>query len=436
MAPPKRIVITGIGPITPIGVGKDEYLEALLAGKSGAKRINFEDYDMEQYRSRIACPINGFELSDFLEKCKDFKRLGRTSKLAMAATKLALDDAGFNLEVIDRGKGKIDYRVKDIDPYEIGAIIGTGGENMDICEPYFRKFLEHMGPRRISPFGLPHTIVSSVPANVSNKFNIKGKCLTVASACASGVHATMEAFMQIQFGKESVMITGGAESCITPFVFGGFDALAAMTKRNDEPEKACRPFDKDRDGFLMGEGAGIIVLEELEHALNRGAHIYGEIKGFGASNDAYNIVAPDETGEPLAKAISDALDMAGIGPGEIDYINAHGTSTIYNDVTETRAIKKALGKAAYSVPISSTKSMTGHLIGGAGGIEIIATLLAMESGMIHPTINLDCPDDECDLDYVPHKPIRKSVHKALKINSGFGGFNVVLALSSFGDGVS
>jgi len=302
---------------------------------------------------------------------------------------------------------------------------------MDLCEQYHKKFLEYRGPKRISPFALPYVIVSSVPALVAGKFGIKGKSLAVSSACASSTHAIMEAYLEISAGRADVMVTGGADACMTPYVFAGFDALGAMSKRNDEPAKASRPFDRDRDGFVMGEGAGIVVIEELNHALNRGAHIYCEITGMGATSDAYHIAAPHEGGESLARAIKDAMDMAGMGPGEVDYINAHGTSTPANDSVESLAIKMVLGKQAYKVPVSSTKSMIGHLIGGAGGIELIATALTIERGMIHPTINLENPGEGCDLDYVPQKAIQRPVANALTINAGFGGFNAVLALKRY-----
>jgi 3-oxoacyl-[acyl-carrier-protein] synthase II len=389
----KRVVITGLGPVTPIGHGKDEYWNALVGGKSGGKRINFEGVDMEQYASQVACPIEDFSLADFVERSKDQKYLGRTSAFAIAGTKLALDDAGFELEFVEKGRGLGDYIIKNMDPEKIGAIIGVGVENMDITEKSHIKFLE--------------------------------------TACASAVHATIEAYKQILLGEETVMVAGGADACITPYVFGGFVALRAMSRRNDEPEKASRPFDKERDGFVMGEGSGIIILEELSHALERGAPIYCEFTGFGATSDAYHITAPDPNADMQAKAIKDALKTAGALPEEIDYINAHGTSTPLNDPTETLAIKKALGDHAYKVPISSTKSMTGHLIGGSGGIEVIATALAIQRGRIHPTINFESPGEGCDLNYVPNQPVEKSVRKALKSSFAFGGQNAALLLEKY-----
>jgi 3-oxoacyl-[acyl-carrier-protein] synthase II len=426
----KRAVITGLGPVSPIGTGKEAFWQALINGRSGAKRIRFEDYDMEQYGSRVACAVEGFSLTDFIVKSKDLKYLGRTSEFAVAGTKLALDDAGFEVQFLKQEKSG-SYTVRAMDSEKMGVIIGAGGENMDLAEKWFRNFLRHNGPKRLSPFALPHAIVSSVPVCVSIKYGLKGTSFVVPSACASSNHALIEAYKQILVGDEKVIISGGAEACITPFVFGGFDALNAMSRRNEEPEKASRPFDKDRDGFVMGEGAGIVVLEELDHALGRGAHIYCELTGYGTSSDAYHITAPDPDAEMQAKAIIEALKRSGSAPEEIDYINAHGTSTTMNDVTETLAIKKALGKQAQNVPISSTKSMTGHLIGGAGGIEAVATALSIERGMIHPTINLDAPGEECDLNYVPQKAIERPVRKAISNGFGFGGLNAVILLERF-----
>jgi 3-oxoacyl-[acyl-carrier-protein] synthase II len=426
----KRVVVTGLGPVSPIGTGKEAFWEALISGRSGARRIRFEQYDMEQYGSQIACTVEGFSVTDFIQKSKDLKYLGRTSEFALAGTKLALQDAGFELQFMKEDRSGR-YTIRGMDLEKTGVIIGAGGENMDLAEKWFRNFLRHDGPKRLSPFALPHAIVSSVPVVVSIKYGLKGTSFVVPSACASSNHALIEAYKQILVGDETVMISGGAEACITPFVFGGFDALNAMSMRNEEPEKGSRPFDKDRDGFVMGEGAGIIVLEELNHALERGAHIYCELTGYGTTSDAYHITAPDPGAEMQAKAMKEALRRAGAAPEEIDYINAHGTSTPMNDVTETVAIKKALGQQAYQVPISSTKSMTGHLIGGAGGVEAVATALSIERGIIHATINLDAPGEDCDLNYVPNKAIERPVRKAISNGFGFGGLNAVIVLERF-----
>ena len=427
----KRVAITGLGPVTPIGIGKKAYWESLFAGKSGAKNIHFQGWEMDQYPCQVACPIDDFSLTDYLHRNKDFRYLGRTSEFAMAATRLALEDAGFTLDVVELEKGRHTYAVKETDPVNIGCILGIGAQNMDLCEKWYRQFLKHNGPRRVSPFALPHVQICAVPVNITMTFGIKGIACSVSTACASANHAIIEAYKQILLGEEKIMVTGGADACITPFVFGGFVSMNAMSKRNDAPEKASRPFDRDRDGFVMGEGSGIIILEELNHALDRGAHIYCELSGYGASSDAYHIAAPEPEPEMQARAMTDAMKRAGAVPEEIDYINAHGTATTLNDPVETLAIKKALGNAAKDVAISSTKSMTGHLIGASGGIETIATALMIENKMIHATINLENPDKACDLFYVPQKPIHRDIRKAINNSFGFGGQNASLLLNRY-----
>ncbi len=427
----KRAVITGLGPVTPIGIGKEAYWGSLMAGQSGAKKIEFEGWDMDQYPSRVACPIDGFSLTDFIHRNKDFRYLGRTSEFAMAATRLALEDAGFSLDDIEREKGRRTYTVKGMDPGSMGVILGIGAQNMDLCEKWYRQFLKYNGPKRVSPFALPHVQICSVPVNVTMAFGIKGIACSVSTACASANHAIIEAYKQILLGEEKIMVTGGADACITPFVFGAFVSMNAMSKRNDDPEKASRPFDRNRDGFVMGEGSGIIILEELSHALDRGAHIYCELSGYGATSDAYHIAAPDPEPKMQARAMMDAMKRARVVPEEINYINAHGTSTSLNDPAETLAIKKALGKAAEAIPISSTKSMTGHLIGASGGIETIATALMIENRKIHATINLETPGEDCDLFYVPQKPIHREIKNAISNSFGFGGQNASLLLSRY-----
>jgi 3-oxoacyl-[acyl-carrier-protein] synthase II len=302
---------------------------------------------------------------------------------------------------------------------------------MDLCEKWFRRFIKNNGPKRVSPFALPHIQICSVAVNVTIRFGIKGMAGNVSTACASSNHAIIEAYKQILTGNEEIMVTGGADACITPYVFGGFVALNAMSKRNEDPKSASRPFDKDRDGFVMGEGSGIVILEELAHALDRGARIYSEMTGYGATSDAYHITVPAPDPDMQAKAMTDTLKMAKVFPQEIDYINAHGTSTPLNDPIETSAIKKAFGKYAYTIPISSTKSMAGHLIGASGGIETIATTLMIEKGRIHPTINLENPGEGCDLDYVPNKAINKTIHKAMNNSFGFGGQNASILLERY-----
>ena len=427
----KRVVITGLGPVTPIGIGKETFWRSLIAGRSGAKRIHFEGCDMDQYTSQVACTVDDFSLTDFIQRSKSFRYFGKTSEFGIAATKLALEDAGFELALFEREKGHRTYLLKGLNPRIIGIILGVGTQNMDLCEKWYRQFLKHSGPKRLSPFALPHVQICSVPVNITMTFGIKGMACSVSTACASANHAIIQAYKQILLGEEQVMVTGGADACITPYVFGGFVAMNAMSRRNEAPQRASRPFDKDRDGFVMGEGSGVIILEELEHALNRGAYIYCELSGYGATSDAYHIAAPDPEGETQGQAMKDAIKQALTSPEEIDYINAHGTSTLLNDPVETLAIKKALGKTANRVAISSTKSMTGHLIGAAGGVEMIATALMMERGKIHPTINLENPGEGCDLFYVPQQAIDKNIGKAISNNFGFGGQNASILVSQY-----
>ena len=427
----KRVVITGLGPVTPIGIGKEAFWLSLMDGRSGARRIRFEGCDMDQFASQVACTIENFSLAHFIDKTKDFKYFGRTSEFALAGTKLALDDAGFSLRPIEKEKGQRGYAIKEMDSGEIGVILGVGSQNMDLCEKWFKRFIKNNGPKRVSPFALPHIQICSVAVNVTIRYGIKGMAGNVSTACASSNHAIIEAYKQILMGNEKVMVTGGADACITPYVFGGFVALNAMSKRNEDPQSASRPFDRDRDGFVMGEGSGIVILEELAHALDRGAHIYCEMTGYGATSDAYHITVPAPDPDMQAKAMTDTLQRAKVLPQEIDYINAHGTSTPLNDPIETSAIKKAFGKYAHAIPISTTKSMAGHLIGASGGMETIATALMIEKGRIHPTINLENPGEGCDLDYVPNKAIDKTIHKAMNNSFGFGGQNASILLESY-----
>jgi 3-oxoacyl-[acyl-carrier-protein] synthase II len=427
-------VITGLGPVSPVGIGKEPYWKSLLTGKSGAKRIDFPGFDMDQYKTKIAAPIENFNLSDYVIETKKSKYLGRTSRFAIAGTVLALKDADLGVELNQERPKEGQYFIKDMkdaDSFKAGVILGIGVENMDLLEMYHENFLEHRGPKRLSPFGLPHIYMSSIASNVADRLSLRGSTYTVSSACASGTHAIINAYRQIQEGAEDVFVTGGVDACITPYVFGGFVALRAMSNRNEEPQKASRPFDAQRDGFVMGEAAGILVLERLEHALARNASIYAELIGYGMTADAYHITEPDPRGNSLIKAIKLALKSAGISPGEVSYINPHGTSTRLNDAVETLAIKKAMGKWAYDIPISSTKSITGHTMGAAGGIEAIATALTIQNEMIHPTVNYEFPDPECDLDYVPDEPRKAGVKTAMSISAGFGGVNSVIIMRQF-----
>ena len=427
----KRVVITGVGPVSPVGIGKEPYWESLLTGNSGAKRIDFPGFDMDQYKTKIAAPIENFDLSDYVIETKKSKYLGRTSRFAIAGTILALKDAGLAVELNQERLKEGQYCIRDLDSFKAGAILGIGVENMDLMETYHQNFLEHRGPKRISPFGLPHIYMSSIASNVADRLTIKGSTYTVSSACASGTHAIINAYRQIQDGAEDVIITGGVDACITPYVFGGFVALRAMSTRNEEPQKASRPFDAQRDGFVMAEAAGILVFERLEHALARNASIYAELIGYGMTADAYHLTEPDPQGNSLIKAMKLALKSARLGPRELSYINPHGTSTRLNDAVETLAIKNSMGKWAYHIPISSTKSITGHTMGAAGGIEAIATALTIQRGVIHPTINYEFPDPECDLDYVPNEPRRVGVITAMSVSAGFGGVNGVIIMRQF-----
>jgi 3-oxoacyl-[acyl-carrier-protein] synthase II len=431
----RRVVITGVGPVTPVGIGKEGYWDSLSQGKSCFKRIEFPNRDMSSYRSQLAAPIEGFDLYRYVDPIKHSRHFGRTSQFAIAATGLALKDAGIFLEKNEEGKDGLHdkrghYRMRGIESFQAGVVLGISVETMDILEHYHERFLSK-GPKAISPFALPNIYLSSVTSHVTEYFSLRGTSYAVSTACASATHAMINSVIKIQVGGEDLMVTGGSDACITPYVFGGFDVLRAMSARNDEPQKACRPFDRDRDGFVMGEGSGVLIFEELDHAKRRGAHIYGEVVGFGMTADAYHLTEPDPEGEALSKAIKDALRMGDIRPEEVDYINPHGTSTPLNDKVETRAIKNVFGKQAYRIPISSTKSMTGHLMGASGGVEVIAMLLAIEKGIIHPTINYETPDPECDLDYVPNEARERDVRVALSISAGFGGVNSVIVVKKY-----
>jgi len=423
-----RVVITGMGLISPIGVRIEEFWENLLAGVSGVKRLEFPDVDMDQFRTQVAARVDDFDVCQYLPLGKEARYLGRTSKFALAVTRLALEDAGFELSF-----GKRQVSINGIDPFKIGVIVGAAGGNVELLEDAVKVFIEDHGPRRGSPHTLPYYLLSAVSASVAIKFNCHGINYAVPTACSSASQAIGNSFRHLKNGWEDIIITGGADACVTPVTFGGFVALRAMSTRNHEPEKASRPFDRERDGFVMGEGAGFLVLEKLEHALKRNAPIYAEIIGFGMTSDAYHITVPEMGGQSFVKAIEMALQEAAIEPDEIDYINAHGTSTKLNDPIETRAIKKALGQRAYEIPISSTKSMIGHLLGAAGGVETIATVLSIRDGVVHPTINYEFPDPECDLDYVPNRMRKVPVKTAMSTSLGFGGFNSVLILRKYED---
>jgi 3-oxoacyl-[acyl-carrier-protein] synthase II len=409
----RRVVITGMGVISPVGNSQDEFWKSLTEGRNGIGQIT--RFDVSKYSARIAGEVKDFDPAQFMDR-KELRRMDRCTHYAMAAAKMAVEDSGLKIE------GEFAERV--------GVIIGSGIGGTETWEAQHQKLLE-AGPDRISPFFVPMMIIDIAAGQVSIAFGAKGLNLATVSACASGGHAIGESMKSIQTGDCDAMICGGAEAPITPLALAGFCAMRALSLRNDHPEQASRPFDKDRDGFVMGEGAGILVLEELEHAKARGAKIYAEICGYGASGDAYHMTAPAPGGEGAARAMKMALRTGNLKPEEVDYVNAHGTSTDMNDKYETAAIKTVFGEHAKKLAVSSTKSMTGHLLGAAGGVEAIATVLTIKHGVIHPTVNYTTPDPECDLDYVPNKARTAKVKAALSNSFGFGGHNVSLAFREF-----
>lgn len=409
----KRVVITGIGIISPVGNDAPTTWEALLQGKSGVTKISA--FDAALFDSQIAGEVKGFDALQHMT-LKESKRMERFVQFAVVASKEAVVSSQLD--------------ISKEDPYRVGVLIGSGIGSLHVVEEQCRIY-DKRGPSRISPFMIPLLIVNEAAGNVSIMLGAKGPNSCVATACATGSHAIGDAYRIIQYGSADVMIAGGTESCISPMGLGGFCSLKALSCRNDEPERASRPFDKDRDGFIMAEGAGIVVLEELKHAKQRGAPIYAEIVGYGMTGDAYHITAPDASGESSSKAMEFALKDAHLKPDEIQYINAHGTSTQLNDKIETKAIKMCFNSHAKKLAVSSTKSMTGHLIGAAGGLELIVSVLAAQNDIVPPTINLESPDPECDLDYVPHKARRMRVNAVLSNSLGFGGHNATLVIKKF-----
>ena len=408
-----RVVVTGLGAITPIGIGKDEYWESLIKGKSGVGYIT--RFDAEDFVTKIAAEVKDFNPEDFMDK-REIRRTDRFTQYALAGTYLALEDGDIDLSIVNKDR--------------VGVVIGSGIGGMETLEGEHTKLIEK-GPKKVSPLFIPMMISNMAPGQISMKYGLKGPTMTITTACASGNHAIGEAFRMIQRGICDMIITGGCEAAITPLAIAGFNAMKALSTRNEEPSKASRPFDKKRDGFVMGEGAGILVLEELNHALKRNATIYGEIVGYGASSDAYHITAPDPEAEGARKAMELALLDGNVSYKEVDYINAHGTSTYYNDKLETLAIKKAFKEHAYKLNISSTKSMTGHLLGGAASIEAIATILAIKEGIIPPTINYEDPDEECYLNYTPNKAVKRDIEYAMSNSLGFGGHNGTILFKKF-----
>jgi 3-oxoacyl-[acyl-carrier-protein] synthase II len=409
----RRVVVTGLGMVTPLGIGVEENWEAVCSGMSGIGPIT--RFDTSDFTCRIAGEVKNFRSEDFLDK-RQVRRMDIFIHYALAAARMAMEDSRLK---IDASNGS-----------RVGCVTGTGLGGLNMIE-HFHNVVMTSGPRRISPFFIPGIIANMVPGQIAIEYGAKGPNISIETACAASCHAVGEAFRFIREGIADAMITGGVEAVLTPLALGGFCSMRALSTRNDEPEKASRPFDLDRDGFIMGEGSGILVIEELENALERGADIYAEVIGYGLSGDAYHVSAPDPKGDGAANCIKMALDFAGLRPADLDYINAHGTSTPLNDLSENKAIKRVFGEHAYKLAISSTKSMTGHLLGGAGGVEAIFAALTIKHGIIPPTINYENPDPECDLDYVPNVARKAKVRTAMSCSFGFGGTNACLILRAY-----
>jgi 3-oxoacyl-[acyl-carrier-protein] synthase II len=409
----RRVVITGIGLISPLGIGTEKNWQAICQGKSGIGLISH--FDASQYTSRIAGQIKDFDALDFFEK-KEMRKMDRFIQYAMAAAQLAVQDSGVDIARLEGDR--------------CGVYVGSGIGGIGSIEETHKTLLER-GPGRVSPFFLVQTLINEASGQISIKFKARGPNSAIATACSSGAHAAGDSSRIIARGDADIMLAGGAEAPITPLGVAGFCAMRALSVRNDEPERASRPFDAERDGFVVGEGAGILVLEELGSALKRDARIYAEIAGYGMSGDAYHVTAPSLDGEGAKGSMERAIEDACIDPGEVNYINAHGTSTFYNDKIETLAVKRVFGDHAYKLSMSSTKSMTGHLLGAAGGVEIGYTALCLKNQVIPPTINYENPDPECDLDYVPNKSRPAEINYALSNSFGFGGTNGTLILKKF-----
>ncbi len=399
--------------ITPLGTGNEKSWKGLIEGRSAIRRISH--FDPEGLPCQIAAEVSDFEIDNFIE-IKEQKKMDRFIHFGLAAATLAMEDSGL--------------KVTEHNADRIGVIVGAGIGGLSSIERY-TKILNERGPKKVSPFFIPMTIINLTAGQISIRFGVKGPNSAIATACATGTHAIGDAFKLIQSGGAEAMICGGSEAVITPLGIAGFAAMKALSTRNDEPEKSSRPFDRDRDGFVMGEGAGILILEEMEHAINRGARIYAEIIGYGLNADAYHITSPAPNGEGAAKCMASTLKYADIQPEQVDYVNAHGTSTKYGDEIETTAIKKVFGDHAYKFCVSSTKSMIGHLLGAAGGVEAAICVLSIINKTVPPTINLDNPDTECDLDYVPHKARALDLNIAMSNSFGFGGTNACIIFRRF-----
>lgn len=408
----RRVVITGMGAITPIGNTVEEFWNGIKQETVGIGPIT--KFDCTEYKVKLAAEAKNFVAKERMD-FKSAKRMEPFSQFSVAAAKEAFEDSQLNME--------------QEDPFRTGVIIGSGIGSLQIVEQTYSQILEK-GPSKVNPLMVPLMISNMAAGNVAIQLGLKGKCTSVTTACATGTHAIGDAFRAIQYGDADVMLAGGTESAICPTAVAGFTNLTALTT-NPDPKKASIPFDKNRSGFVIGEGAGVLVLEELEHAKARGAHIYAELAGYGATCDAYHITSPAEDGSGAAKAMTLAMEEAQVSPDKIDYINAHGTSTHHNDLFETRAIKLALGEAAYHVPINSTKSMIGHLLGAAGAVECITCVKSIEEGYIHPTVGSEIPDEACDLQYTFGSPIQKELHYVLSNSLGFGGHNATLLLKKY-----
>jgi 3-oxoacyl-[acyl-carrier-protein] synthase II len=409
----RRVVVTGIGLVSALGIGTRETWEALLAGQSGVTRIT--RFDVSGYATQIAAEVKGFDPLAFIEK-KEIKKMDLFIQYAIAAAQFAMDDSGL--------------QITDANAPNIGVYIGSGIGGFITIEREHEALLNG-GPRKVSPFFIPSAIINLASGQVSIRFGAKGPNSATCTACSASAHAIGDAYEIIKRCDADAMIAGGSEAAICAMSVGGFGQLRALSTRNDEPTRASRPFDKDRDGFIIGEGAGVLILEELEHARRRGAKIYAEIVGYGMSSDAYHMTAPSEDADGARRVMAMAVRKAGIAPSDVDYINAHGTSTPYNDRLETLAIRNCFGEHAETLAISSTKSMTGHLLGGAGGLEAGITTLAVHHQVVPPTINLDDPDPECDLDYVPHQSRQMPIRYALSNSFGFGGTNAALLFKRY-----
>lgn len=409
----RRVVVTGLGAVTPLGVGVGPTWEAILAGKSGVGRIT--KFDPSGFPTTIAAEVKEFAPEDFVDK-KEVKRMDPFIHLAMASAQFAMSDSELTID-------------EELAP-RVGVYMGSGLGGLSTLERYHQAYLEE-GVRKISPFFIPMLISNLAPGHIAIRYGAKGPNITTTTACAASSHAIGEALLAIRRGVCDVVIAGGTEATITPMALGGFCAMKALSTRNDDPAGASRPFDKDRDGFVMGEGSAILILEELEFARKRGAKIYAELCGYGASGDAHHITAPAPGGEGAVRCMRAALSDARMNPAEVDIINAHGTSTPYNDMFETMAIKTVFGDHAYQMMVNSTKSMTGHLLGAAGAIEGVFSVLSIHDGVVPPTINYSTPDPECDLDYVPNEAREKKVRYALSNSFGFGGTNSCLLFGAF-----